>query len=246
MPSRTWATLTVKKILLFLGYHIRPVGVTDVLIPLLYSLMQKKGHLTFVQIGANDGKANDPLYEFIVLNHKRLTGVCVEPLKDFYEKLKGNYANFPGIIPVNLAIHNSEKEIELYRVDPAKLSDLPSWAGGMGSFDLDFHKLSGTPSDCIITERVKCISLAELLQQHQIAEFDLLQIDTEGYDSEIIYNIDYSSISPLIIRFEHGVSGGVMTETELTSLIRFLQDHGYETTLGSEDATACKRSLFIP
>ena len=45
--------------------------------------------------------------------------------------------------------------------------------------------------------------MQELFKQQGITHIDYLQIDTEGYDSEILHMMDYSSLKPQIIRFEH-------------------------------------------
>ena len=56
----------------------------------------------------------------------------------------------------------------------------------IASLNRDFHKLTNTPTQLIIPERVPCISLKGLLAKYCITQIDLLQIDTEGYDAEII------------------------------------------------------------
>ena len=48
-----------------------------------------------------------------------------------------------------------------------------------------------------------CISIQELLDKHRIKALDLLQIDTEGFDYEIIKMIDFKKIKPKLICFEH-------------------------------------------
>jgi hypothetical protein len=116
-------------------------------------------------------------------------------LGDYFKELQRNYKRYPGIVPVRSAIHNVEKEMVIYRVDPAKMPDLPKWTKGISSFNKDHHKLSGTSSDHIIEERVPCISLGQLLDDYQVKTIDLLQIDTEGYD-EIMLNIDFNHIKP--------------------------------------------------
>src|SRR5262245_48292496 len=50
----------------------------------------RRGQVTFIQIGANDGLRNDPIREFIVRD--AWTGVLVEPLPDVFDLLKKNYS----------------------------------------------------------------------------------------------------------------------------------------------------------
>ena len=46
-------------------------------------------------------------------------------------------------------------------------------------------------------EIVECINFNDLVHQEKINKIDLLQIDTEGYDFEIIYSIDFLFIIKL-------------------------------------------------
>jgi FkbM family methyltransferase len=213
--------------------------------PLLYSLLKASGNLSFVQIGANDGKQFDALYRFITLNHKRVRGIVVEPVKDYFEELTFNYRNFPKIIPVNVAIHHSEKHMTMYRVDPAKQRHLPDWTKGIASFNPYHHELSNTPAEVMIQEEVQCVSLDELLDQYQIKTLDLLQIDTEGYDAEIIRHIDFKRIKPAVIRFEHRVPSRIMSEDTFLSTVERLHEHGYELAIEPHDATAYQRDILF-
>ena len=42
-----------------------------------------------------------------------------------------------------------------------------------------------------------------LLAKHGVSRVDLLQIDTEGYDFEIIRMFDHAGVRPAVVRFEH-------------------------------------------
>src|SRR5688572_761255 len=51
----------------------------------------KKSRVTFVQIGAFDGLAGDPLRP-LILENENWTGVLAEPHPDAFERLQRNYA----------------------------------------------------------------------------------------------------------------------------------------------------------
>ena len=53
--------------------------------------------LTFLQIGANDGVMNDPIYKFNMDNKSVVSGYVLEPLPDIYEKLVENYSYHDSI-----------------------------------------------------------------------------------------------------------------------------------------------------
>lgn len=156
----------------------------------------------FIQIGANDGIRADESYDFITRNN--LKGIVVEPLSDMYEKLCSNYIDYPEIKKINKAIHSSEKKMSLYRIKAD--AQVPDWCHGIASFDKN-HLLGGKRKipdieKYIIEESVDCISLDELFAENDIEEISFLQIDTEGYDYEIIKMIDFEKYKPHIIRYE--------------------------------------------
>lgn len=72
----------------------------------------------FIQIGANDGIRFDNLF-FTVTDHK-WSGLVIEPMKDYFERLKLNYRDNPEVIPLNLAIHPTKKFIQIYKVNRKK------------------------------------------------------------------------------------------------------------------------------
>ncbi|MBK6937124.1 MAG: FkbM family methyltransferase [Chitinophagaceae bacterium] len=79
----------------------------------------------FVQIGANDGKSGDPLYEFII-NHN-WKGILVEPMPDVFEQLKENFSFASGrLIFENSAISDTGGEFTLYYIDNSE-KKFPEW-----------------------------------------------------------------------------------------------------------------------
>ncbi len=52
----------------------------------------------------------------------------------------------------------------------------------------------------------------------------MLQIDTEGYDDEVIYNSDLDFFKPNCINFEYKN----LSKTKLDNLIKFLEKKSYE------------------
>lgn len=218
------------------GRRVAPVDEFCPLEPLLYRRLRRSGsRFFFIQVGANDGTLADPIYEFVTRN--RVSGVVVEPLADVFARLEAAYRAFPGVRPVNVAIHASARSVTLHRVAPQFEAGLPDWARGIASVNPDHHKLGGVPSSAITTEEVSCLTLTELLDRFAVRELDLLQIDTEGYDAEIIHSIDFGRIRPKIIRFEHGLCSGIMTPAVLEGCVRRLAGEGYYVVMEPYDVT---------
>ena len=227
----------IKGIFYQANIRISQIGSLYCIEPLLLYLLQKQEKVFIVQIGANDGKMSDPLYPFIMKHKKRVEGVLIEPMKEVFESLKTNYRNCPKIKLLNVAIHKSEKEMKLYKVNPLARK-VPEWSKGIASFNKDHHLISKTNAEHMVVEIVRCISFEDMVNDNGIDRIDLLQIDTEGYDSEIIRSIEFGSIKPRIIRFEHGLNSGIMDGEEFFSIIKILKDNDYDVIYEHQDVTA--------
>jgi FkbM family methyltransferase len=208
---------------------------------LLIDRMKISKQIVFVQIGANDGFSFDPLYPLIHQCPEQFRGLVVEPLKDKFELLKRTYADTKYVIPVNMAVHNTETEMVLHRVRPDVERKLGVWARGIASFNPEHYKLSHLADSHMMPEKVSCTTFEDLLIAHEISDIELLITDTEGYDFEILRNIDFVKLRPTFIHFEHGLGSGVARWEEYKDLIRYLARYGYNISHETNDATA-----FLP
>ena len=77
----------------------------------------------------------------------------------------------------------------------------------------------------IISEEVPCVSLDKVIRDHAFPRVDLLATDTEGFDFEIIRQIDTLPSLPQFIYYEHLH----LPEAEYAESLRFLRDRGYTT-----------------
>lgn len=203
----------------------------------LEQLFRKNLHsdFFFVQIGANDGISYDPIYNLVTA--EKVRGIVIEPIKDIFARLVDNYQDHPQIKPLNIAIHRDEKEMTIFRVDPTK-KNYPEWTKGTPSFNKSHHKLSFIDENDIVEEVVNCISFMDLTIEHNIKYIDLLQIDTEGYDTEIIKMIDFDIIKPKIISFEHGLQQGIISITQFQECQELLLKNKYNMVILENDALA--------
>jgi FkbM family methyltransferase len=189
----------------------------------------------FVQIGANDGIRFDGLYDFVTRH--RVRGLVVEPLTYYFERLRENYRRYPGVVAVRTAIHASEKTATIHVPDPSKSESLPDWADGIGSLNPEHHIRLQIPSHCIVRETVPCMPFENLMRANRVTSISLLQIDTEGYDTEIIKMIDFSKWKPKIIKFEH-VSASA---ADLTAVMDILRANRYKIWTQETDTIALLR-----
>lgn len=176
----------------------------------------------FVQVGAHDGRSFDSLYEF---NMQRNTkGLAIEPIAEYYNDLVKNYAYNQAVQTIQMAVHATSKQVTMYRVDPQKYGQVEEWKKGIASIYPDHHKRSATDSSVIIKERVKALPFMDILEENGfITPISLLQIDVEGYDYEVLKQIDFSRIHPAIIKYEY-IS---LQEGDTTAAKKLLSDQGY-------------------
>lgn len=193
---------------------------------------------TFVQIGANDGKRFDPIYQYVTRYGWK--GYALEPISEYFQELKRNYSHHPQVACCQVAIYEKDGPLTLYRVDPSA-QDLPEWSKGIASVFQEHHHKSGTPSDKMIAEQVQGQRLQTFLDAHGVSRCDLLQIDTEGYDYHILKMIDFARWAPSIIRFEHGMTDGIMTAEQFSEVAQLLAQNGYDFFVGQFDCYAAKR-----
>jgi hypothetical protein len=77
----------------------------------------------FIQIGAFDGVANDPLHKIVLRHH--LSGIVIEPQQDAFAALQRNYAKEPQVVCENVAISSNSGQITFYTIDPEALQKYP-------------------------------------------------------------------------------------------------------------------------
>jgi FkbM family methyltransferase len=169
---------------------------------LLEDIAREKTNVFFVQIGANDGKTEDYLYEFVRRYHWK--GILVEPVKSVYESLLRNYHGTPGLIFENVAIADAEGSRIFYRLrdDPS----LPPIASMIGSFDRNvlLRKNYIVPNfeSYIVEEPVACCTFESLAARHQVEKIDVIVIDVEGYDYNVLRQIDFARHRPDLVIYE--------------------------------------------
>ncbi len=174
----------------------------------------RKG-LVFIQVGANDGLWNDPIYKFIRRDEWR--GILVEPQKDVFVRLSNNYKNSKNLVFENVAIGKENNELELYRISFTNAN----WATGLSSFNKedvqrmidagyvermaseDNISLPANKTEWITTENVETIEFKNLISKHRLSKIDLLTLDVEGYEFEILETIPFQEIKINVIIYEH-------------------------------------------
>jgi FkbM family methyltransferase len=150
-----------------------------------------------VEIGAHDGVQNDPTRELIVQN-PQWTVLFVEPVKSLYQRLLENYPAGGRYSFENVAIAESAGTKPFYYVSDKITTarrKAPWWYDQLGSFDRNHIVKHGRRFEpFIVTEDIRCDTLKAVLERNGLTGgVDLIHIDTEGFDYEVLKQIDFSA-----------------------------------------------------
>lgn len=187
-----WHKQIIKKIANFFGYDLIKLEYNQFSIETLLSLYFYKTpeDFFFVQIGANDGKTSDPVYNFI--KQYKLSGILIEPQKIPFKKLKETYSSCENLIFANIAIGEEDGEESLYNVKESFKSVYNHYtkgdAMGISSFykqHIREHLKKNVPElsnrdnvdEFIDIETVNTLSFDTFVQKYNVNRIDLLQID---------------------------------------------------------------------
>ena len=202
----------------------------------------KSSEVFFVQIGSNDGLHGDPIYKQVKENSWH--GILVEPISEIFEKLKDNYReNWRGLIFENIAITaNDTGSGEFYFVRNEDKA-LPDWVNQLSSFDknviLKHAEYHPEIRERIAVKHIRKDSFENMIQRNHVQTIDLIHIDTEGYDFEILKQIDIEKYHPGIIMYEHKH----LNEQDYKSSISLLKERGYKLFAHKGDTLALQFNL---
>jgi len=191
-------------------------------------------NVRYLQVGAFDGVSGDPIYPLI--ERHGLRGIVIEPQNDAFERLKTNYARFPDFRFVNAAIADHDGCSNLFRIRPGARG--PEWLHQIASFDRKTlmwhaHMVPGLES-MIEAEQVRCLTFETLFKEIGIEDVDLLQVDAEGFDSEILRLFNIPVRKPAIVRFEHKH----LSIADHEKSIALLVSEGYRVAASGSDTLA--------
>lgn len=215
---------------------------------------------TIVQIGANDGRINDVIFEPVRNFRERTRILLVEPQYDVIPYLRQNYANHPNAVICNAAI-GPDAQLTLYRLKPELydvfirryLNDSPAYRVPTGFtssikqhvYNHIYENLPPTVSleDAIDEIKVPCYHLIQLIRQigWETYGIDLLQIDTEGMDDIVILACNIDALKPTLINFEYCH----LPTNRLNALFEYLGSLGYFIYQWSaSDALAVRKGYY--
>ena len=166
----------------------------------LVELLLPKGVHSFIDIGANDGVLFSNTYKFA---QKGATGLCIEPSRSSYNKLRLNHLFNPKVKCLHGAVSNFEGSI--YLKDKGYESTLST---------VSKTKSKGSKKVC-------CRTFSSILKDYpSFNKIDFLSIDVEGHEEEVIAGLGRSPFKTKIIVIESDKS-----EIEKLLTIEDLKDY---------------------
>lgn len=201
---------------------------------------------TFVQVGAHDGTQLDPLREAIL--GSRWRGIMVEPVPYVFARLAARYHANPRVVLENVAVADVDGTKEFhFLAEAGEGDDVWKWYDALGSFKRDVVLRHGDLVDDIeqrlVSIDVPCATFTTLCERNGFERIDLVQIDTEGYDREVIELIDFTRFDPAVVIFEHLHLDAVSRE----ACRQLLVGHGFDQVSDGMDTIAlAPRALAHP
>ena len=203
-----------------------------------------RSEVFFVQVGSNDGVQGDPIHD-LVITRKNWRGIFIEPINFLFCRLRTNYGNSDRFIFENVAIGTRTETKKFYYVsEKAKTElDLPYWHDQLGSFEKNHitRMLGDEMSPYIIEADVECQPLQIVLDRNRVDAIDLLHIDTEGFDYQVLSQVNLKRYRPSVILFEHHL----LTDDEFFKARKLLRKNGYRLKEYGNDILATRRSFWI-
>jgi len=168
--------------------------------------------LRVVQVGANDGVTNDPV--FSLFQKFARSALLIEPQSSLIPRLRDNYTGFKGDVMIeNVAISADEGILTLFELTEAVGKRYHAATGfnptgiaanrreHLASHLVEYDIIDADElSSAIRSHDVPSMPLHRILESNGISDFDFLQVDTEGADWLVLQTL--GDHRPPAIHFE--------------------------------------------
>jgi FkbM family methyltransferase len=172
---------------------------------LLRRTIESRPAFSILQVGAYDGFSNDAVHD-LLREYDYVRAVLLEPQPGPFSSLEKRWKGSLSVTPVRAALSDATGERPLYVIADAFKNRHP-FPVQVSSFyrsrvELACSRYVWRPSAEFITSvPVPTIDWRTLVQRY--GRFDFVAIDAEGYDAEILQQIDLKTSPPAIILYEH-------------------------------------------
>jgi FkbM family methyltransferase len=171
----------------------------------LRGIIEAAPSFSLLQVGSYDGVSNDPVHD-LIRSYEHVRAVLLEPQPAPFAKLDSLWRGNPRVQALQCALGAESGERPLYVIADGYKDGHP-FPDQVASFlrsQVEFaysRYVWRPPSSAITSIAVPVLDWKTLVQRH--GPFDLVAIDAEGYDAEILQQIDFSAGAPKVVLYEH-------------------------------------------
>ena len=212
---------------------------SDELQAFLRRTIEARPAFTILQVGAYDGVSNDAVHDLLTA-YEHIRAVLLEPQPGPFAKLETLWEGSTRITSLRAALSDTSGERPLFMIADAYKHQHP-YPDQVSSFyrsrvEVAFSRYVWRPAaDSITSVSVPTVDWRSLVARY--GPFDFVAIDTEGYDAEVLHQIDLGQNPPDIILYEHRLLGHRVQKL----CKRRLENHGYSLTRVNNQDTVATR-----
>ena len=168
--------------------------------------------------------------------------LLVEPVPHNISAIKENLKEFKNIHLEPVAVASVRESKDFFFVKATSINKLKKhWASGIGSFNKN-HLLNHRTKRFLIEEDdidkipIKTVKFEDLIEKYSITEIDKILIDIEGYEYEILRDMDLKKVQINSILFEYKHFDGYQkTGEKLEEILKKFEENNYKTSKVDEE-----------
>ena len=168
--------------------------------------------------------------------------LLVEPVPHNISAIKENLKEFKNIHLEPVAVASVRETKDFFFVKATSINKLKKhWASGIGSFNKN-HLLNHRTKRFLIEEDdidkipIKTVKFEDLIEKYSITEIDKILIDIEGYEYEILKDMDLKKVQINSILFEYKHFDGYQkTGEKLEEILKKFEENNYKTSKVDEE-----------
>ncbi len=168
--------------------------------------------------------------------------LLVEPVPHNISAIKENLKEFKNVHLEPVAVASVRETKDFFFVKATSINKLKKhWASGIGSFNKN-HLLNHRTKRFLIEEDdidnipIKTVKFEDLIEKYSISEIDKILIDIEGYEYEILRDMDLKKVRINSILFEYKHFDGYQkTGEKLEEILKKFEENNYKTSKVDEE-----------
>ena len=168
--------------------------------------------------------------------------LLVEPVPHNISAINENLKEFKNIHLEPVAVASVRETKDFFFVKATSINKLKKhWASGIGSFNKN-HLLNHRTKRFLIEEddidkiQIKTVKFEDLIEKYSITEIDKILIDIEGYEYEILKDMDLKKVRINSILFEYKHFDGYQkTGEKLEEILKKFEENNYKTSKVDEE-----------